>query len=194
MPSTKAVFLDRDGVLNAPTFNPKTNQHEAPHRFTDLTIFPDAFPSIRRLQDQFQLFVISNQPDYALGKATLEDLQEVADGFAREALNNKVKIQKYYYCHHHPHGVVPDYTLDCPCRKPKSYFLEEAAKSFHLDLKASWMVGDRDTDIQCGKHVGCRTILVENIHGKDKQGREIPTARAANIKEAVELILKGEKN
>jgi D-glycero-D-manno-heptose 1,7-bisphosphate phosphatase len=189
---TRAVFLDRDGVLNAPSFNSKTSQYEAPHRFKDLKIYPETFSAIKKLQNQFLLFVVSNQPDYALGKTTLEDLKEVAAGFEADALKSGVKIEKFYYCHHHPKGVIPEFTLDCLCRKPKAYFLRDAAKVFNVELRNSWMVGDRDTDIECGKSVGCKTILVDNPLAKEKQGSQMPTAKALNISEAVEIILKGE--
>ena len=168
-----AVFLDRDGVLNKNIFNPATQEYESPHTVADLQIEPHIFSPLKELQKNFKLFVVSNQPSYAKGKVSLETLESIENHFEREMSENKISISKYFYCHHHPEGIVPEFTMTCPCRKPNPYFLLEAAKEFNLDLHKSWMVGDRDTDIKCGKAAGCRTILILTEESKKYQEKKI---------------------
>jgi D-glycero-D-manno-heptose 1,7-bisphosphate phosphatase len=98
-------------------------------------------------------------------------------------------FKEYYYCYHHPRGIVPEYSFDCACRKPKPYFLLKAANDYGIDLTNSWMIGDRDSDIECGKSAGVRTILIENIHSSTYRGSSNPEFSAANLKIAVQIII-----
>jgi D-glycero-D-manno-heptose 1,7-bisphosphate phosphatase len=186
-----AVFLDRDGVLTLPVLNPKTKQYEAPFSEAEVKIYPESFEALKKLQKKFSLFIVSNQPDYALGKATLEGIKSAGRKFADELKNNGVKIKDFFYCYHHPKGTTPGYGIHCECRKPSSFFLKKAARDHNIDLKMSWMIGDRDTDIECGKNVGCKTILITNPLSKEKQGKESPTFTASDVDKAADIILKG---
>src|SRR5260221_11723400 len=127
-----AVFLDRDGVLNDMPLNPLTQKHESPHRPDDLKIYPEVFSSLKNLQKEFKLFVVSNQPSYAKGKVSVEVLNEVSEKFAKELDRNKIKIEEYYYCYHHPEAVIPDLRKVCQCRKPSPYFLKKASKDHDI--------------------------------------------------------------
>lgn len=185
----KAVFLDRDGVLNELVLNPLTEEYEPPHSPDDLIIFPDVFESLRILQDAgFELFLISNQPDYAKGKTTLENIYAVHSRFDRILTLKGIHFREYYYCYHHPNGIVPEYSFACECRKPKPYFLLKAAKDYGIDLENSWMIGDRDSDIECGNAAGTRTILVEEPHSSESRGSSNPDFIAENLKDIVETI------
>jgi D-glycero-D-manno-heptose 1,7-bisphosphate phosphatase len=183
--SQSAVFLDRDGVLNEMPLNPMTHLHESPHATEYLKLYPEVLKALKDLQKKFKLFIVSNQPSFAKGKVTMEVLTKISAKFAKQMSENKIHIEEYYYCFHRSEDK-------CKCRKPSPYFLEVASKVHKVDLKSSWMVGDRDTDVQCGENAGCKTILVENPISKDHQGKSTPTAKVKNIAEAAQYILKKE--
>lgn len=186
----KAVFLDRDGVINELVLNPVTGEYEPPRSPDNLTLFPDVITSLRNLQDAgFELFLISNQPDYAKGKATFKQIQAVHDRFDQILKSEEIRFCDYYYCYHHPEGIVPGYAISCECRKPKPYFLLKAAREYGIDLAASWMVGDRDTDIECGKAAGVRTVLIKNPQSSKYQGLSNPDFTTVNLKGAVRAMI-----
>lgn len=186
----KAVFLDRDGVINDLVVNLVTGEFEPPHSPEDLILYPDVLESLLDLiKNGFELFLVSNQPDYAKGKTTLENIRAVHERLDNEFKSAGIYFREYYYCYHHPKGIVRDYSFDCTCRKPKPHFLLKASKDYSIDLAKSWVIGDRDTDIECGKNVGARTILVENSKSSGYQGASRPDFIAANLKIAVQIIL-----
>jgi D-glycero-D-manno-heptose 1,7-bisphosphate phosphatase len=91
-------------------------------------------------------------------------------------------IDDWRYCFHHPQGTVPDLTGDCECRKPKPGMLLDAATRHGLDLGASWMVGDSDTDVQAGQAAGCRTALIEHPGSAHRRtGAVQPDMQAATL-------------
>jgi len=185
-----AVFLDRDGVVNELVLNPATGEYEPPHSPNDLILFPDVIESLRILQDAgLELFLVSNQPDYAKGKTSLETIQAVHTRLDQILKANGIHFREYYYCFHHPNGIVPGYSFACECRKPKSYFLMKAASDHDIDLENSWMVGDRDSDIECGKSAGTRTIMIDEPHSSGSRGSSNPENVAANLQEATRIIL-----
>jgi len=186
----KAVFLDRDGVLNELVLNTATGEYEPPHSPEDLILFPHVIESLRVLQAaDFELFLVSNQPDYAKGKTTLEMIQAVHTRFDHILTSGGIHFREYYYCYHHPNGIVPEYSFVCECRKPNPYFLLKAARDYGIDLKNSWMIGDRDSDVTCGKAAGVKTILVEDPRSMMHRGSSKPEFTAANLKDAVTIIL-----
>ena len=188
---SKAVFLDRDGVINELVFNSKTNEYESPHELKDLELMPDVLPSIKRLFEAgYYIFVISNQPSFAKGKTTLENIKEIQVELKRQIEVHNINIKEYYYCYHHPQGIVPGYSGECDCRKPKPFFINKAKDDYDLDLSDSWIIGDQDSDIECGKNAGIRTILIHNRHSASKRGRSRPDYSTNNLFESVNLILK----
>lgn len=184
------VFLDRDGVINELVLNPTTGEYEPPHYPGELELFADAIPSLCELQNAgFDLFLVSNQPDFAKGKATLEQIRSVHKKLDRIFKAHGIQFREYYYCYHHPQGIIPEYAISCECRKPKPYFLRKAAHDYDVDLTKSWIIGDRDTDIECGKAAGTRTILIKNLHSSRYQGSSNPDFLSENLKEAAQIIL-----
>lgn len=187
----KAIFLDRDGVINHPVFNPRTNEYEAPHNETDFLLFPGVIESLKELHRlNYKLFLVSNQPDYAKGKASLESLHTVHKRMHKIFLDNNINFTEYFYCYHHPLGIVPEYSVICQCRKPGDLFLQQACLKYSLDLSDSWMIGDRDIDVFCGQSVSTKTILVYQKHSENKAGQSKPDYRVNSLKEAVEIIKK----
>lgn len=158
----RAAFLDRDGVINQNVFNPATEEYEAPLTAADFALIPGVREALRRLQGAgFLLFLVSNQPNYAKGKSSLAELNTIDAKLQRELAAMRVKFAAVYYCLHHPEGDVAGYSGPCVCRKPSPYFLLKAIREFALDMAQSWMVGDRATDILCGRDAGVRTILID---------------------------------
>lgn len=191
----KAIFLDRDGVINYPIFNPKTNQYEAPLKEEDLKLFPWVIDSLKELIDlNYKLFLVSNQPDYAKGKTTLENLRQAHNKLNKILLDNNINFTEYYYCYHHPQGIIPEYTMVCECRKPGNLFLRQASSKFNINLSFSWMVGDSDVDIFCGQSVGVRTIMISLKESAHRTGKSKPEFSVSSLKEAIEIIKKENKN
>ena len=185
-----AVFLDRDGVINVLVLNPCTGEYEPPYSADDLKLFSGVIRSLRDLQNAgFALFLVSNQPDYAKGKTTLEQIRAVHERLDHFLKSEGILFCDYYYCYHHPGGIVPGYSFSCECRKPKPYFLLKASQDYGIDRDQSWMVGDRDTDIECGKAAGVRTILIKNPQSSGDRDLSNPDFTAVNLKEAVRIIL-----
>lgn len=185
----RAVFLDRDGVLNANVLNPATQAWESPHRVEAFRLHEGVIEALHRLQAAgYLLVVVSNQPSYAKGKTSLENIQAIAARLESEMTQADVKIARYCYCLHYPQGIVPEYSFKCECRKPSPYFLIEAAKDFDIDLSQSWMIGDRETDIECGKAAGTRTIFIkpDHPHAAQKTGADFT---ADHLAQGVDIIL-----
>lgn len=175
--TNKAIFLDRDETINFSVFNPKTEEYEAPHSPDDLKLYPYVISSLNKLQDMgFLLFIISNQPDFAKGKCSLKDLNDVHEKFHNIMIENNIKFKDYYYCYHHPE------VSECVCRKPSPFYIKKATEIFKLDVKRSWMIGDRNTDIICGIDGGVRTIKIGN------EESNLADFVAKNLEEAVEII------
>ncbi|GHV89647.1 hypothetical protein AGMMS50268_01500 [Spirochaetia bacterium] len=181
----KAVFLDRDGVINPLVYNIDTGEYESPHYPEDFSIYPHALKSLKILKEQgFIIIIISNQPSYAKGKTTLENIKAIENLLCIFSEENGLLIDDYFYCYHHPAGVIPEYTKTCRCRKPGTLFLEKAIKKYDLETEKCYFIGDQDTDIKCGNAMNMHTIKINNKHSLKKSGTEIPNYFAADLYEA----------
>lgn len=188
--SNPAVFLDRDGVLTALVWNPTTGDYEPPHQPDQVSLLSGVGGGLQKLMAAgYQLIVISNQPDAAKGKCRIEDLEAVHERFVALLRAEGVTMDGAYYCYHHPDGVVPPYGGPCGCRKPGTDLLHRAARDFMIDMPSSWMVGDRDSDIQCGAAAGCRTVLIQYPFSfQDQRGVQADHV-AKDLSQAVHVIL-----
>ena len=191
-----AVFLDRDGVINPTVLNPATGRMESPLSTADFSFFDGVLESLSILRDEgFPLILVSNQPNYALGKATLNGLSAIHQKFVYELVRSGIAFARFCYCLHHPRGVTPGYSGLCVCRKPSPWFLLRARDDFGYSLRDSWMIGDRPTDTQCGKTAGARTIRIEPEHGASdpvNPARALaarPDHSVRDLAEAVDIIL-----
>lgn len=186
----RAVFLDRDGVLNANVFNPSTNEYESPLTPEQANLCQNAVPALALLQEaEYLLILVSNQPNYAKGKASLETLDAIHRKLFAPIEEAGVRFAAVHYCYHHPAGTISGYAGPCACRKPSPRFLLDDAARYGIDMGSSWMVGDRDADILCGKSAGVKTIRIaghpfENTHCSLKADFD-----ARDLLEAVLLIL-----
>src|SRR6266508_6025450 len=137
----RAVFIDRDGTLSE-----EVGYINHPSRFS---LFPYAASAIRHLNENGWLaIVITNQAGVARGYFSEDMIQTVHERMELELESNGAKLGAIYYCAHHPSVGEPPYRLDCDCRKPKPGLISRAAEDFDIDLQASWMVGDRYSDIE----------------------------------------------
>lgn len=174
-----AIFLDRDGTLNESIYDISRQVERAPWSVSELKLKPFVIDSLRRLQKRYNLFLVTNQPDASRGLVGMGSLMEIKCRLMNLMLLNDINFRCYYYCFHKSEDF-------CKCRKPSPHFLFKAAEDYHIDLKNSFMVGDSDKDIGCGKNAGVKTILIMN--NKKYEGIE-PDYRVKDIKEAVDLIL-----
>jgi len=162
----KAVFLDRDGIINYSVV--RDNKPYPPRKI--ITYMEGIFKLAHLLIDNdYLLIVVTNQPDVARGKISIEEV---------DAMNNRMKqslpIWDVFVC---PHDDL-DY---CECRKPKPGMLLDAAKKHSIDLGKSWMIGDRWKDVEAGTRAGCQSIFVDYGYDEIRPASQIHTV--ADIRE-----------
>jgi len=185
----KAVFLDRDGVINKLVLNRKTGEYGAPLCAKDLKFYPWTDKVLREFKEMgYLLFLISNQPDYAKGYTSLKNIKEIHKGLRRYLDAKAIAFSGYFYCLHHPQGKVARYRQDCVCRKPKPYFALKVKEKYALDMKRSWFIGDCDSDIFCGEAAGMKTILINQRHSRHKRGESRPDFFAPDLRGALKII------
>jgi D-glycero-D-manno-heptose 1,7-bisphosphate phosphatase len=185
----KAVFLDRDGVINPLVYNILTGEYESPHCPEDFSIFVYVLKSLKLLKEMgYKIIIISNQPSFAKGKISLEKIKAIEDLLYNFSEENDTIIDDYYYCYHHPNGIVPEYTRKCLCRKPGTLFVEQAIRKHNLDPQKCYFIGDQDTDILCGNRMGMFTIKINNKHSMQKSGKEQPGEIVTDLYQAAQKI------
>jgi D-glycero-D-manno-heptose 1,7-bisphosphate phosphatase len=146
----KAVFLDRDGVINRTVFH--RGAQRAPRDLTEWAWMEGVHETLRALSARgYTLFVCTNQPDIARGWQTRAQVDEFHALIERE-----LPVARIYACFHDTHA-------GCECRKPLPGMLLQAARDFQVELTSSWMVGDRASDIQAGRAAGCRTVFMRHV-------------------------------
>ena len=179
----RAVFLDRDGVIIAAVRDPATGRAESPYRSQDVSLLPGAADALRELRAAgWSLVVTSNQPAAQRGSATPEALRAVHERAVELLAAADVELDDWRYCLH-------DASAGCACRKPAPGLLVEAAGEHGIELAASWMVGDSDTDVEAGRRAGCRTILIEHPGTDDRRGGHgAPTHRVVELRYAAHRI------
>ncbi len=187
---SRAVFLDRDGVINEPVPDARSGRPESPYRPEDVRLAEGAVDALRMLHEGgFVLIVVSNQPAAAKGTVSMDQLRAVHGRVVELLAAHGVELDDWRYCFHHPEGVVPQLTGACECRKPAPGMLLDAAREHDLDLAASWIVGDSDVDIQAGETAGVKTVLVQNPLTEHRRKGAAAQEIVRNLSEAVGIIL-----
>src|SRR6266480_5875932 len=172
----RAVFLDRDGVLNRSLS--RNGRPCAPVSLDEFELLPGVTEAVARLrQAGFLLIVATNQPDVATGIVSRKVVEQIHRRLRALLLVDDIKV-----CFH----VDQD---GCACRKPRPGMLLEAAKEWSIDLGHSFMVGDRWRDVSAGKAAGCKTIFVD--HGYAEKQIDSPDFTVISLVEAVKIILPG---
>ncbi|QJE01202.1 HAD family hydrolase [Massilia forsythiae] len=179
----KAVFLDKDGTLvDDLPFNVE------PRR---ISLCSGAGPALRLLSRlDYRLFVISNQAGIAFGRFDESSMHAVGDRLRDLLFRERLSLDGFYYCPHHPGGSVTAYAHDCHCRKPEPGLLLQAAHEHGIDLHSSWMIGDILHDVEAGNRAGCRTVLLDNGNETEWRlgPRRVPTRMAPDLYTAAVLI------
>jgi D-glycero-D-manno-heptose 1,7-bisphosphate phosphatase len=171
----RAVFLDRDGVINEAIV--RQGKPYPPASVSETVLVEGVARSLDRLKKRgFVLIVVTNQPDVRRGRTSRENVNEI-----HRYLKENLPIDDFFVCWH-------DDEDGCSCRKPKPGLLVEAARQYEIDLARSYLVGDRWRDIGAGAAAGCSTILID--HGyNERLPEKLPDARVHTLSEAVERIL-----
>ncbi len=172
----KAVFLDRDGVINRAL--ERDGKPYPPTRLSEVEILPGVPEACGLLkQAGYLLIVATNQPDVGRGTLAQETVESIHAHLCRLLPIDRVEV-----CYHPGRGAS-----NCDCRKPKPGMLLRAAAALNGDLAQSWMVGDRWRDIDCGHAAGCRTILID--YGYAEALKQAPDFRCRSLLEAARFIL-----
>ncbi len=153
----KALFLDRDGVINI--------EKEYLYKIEDFDFIDGLFDTCKYFQDRgYILIIITNQAGIARRKYTENDFKVLTKWMIKKFEDKGIFISKVYHCPHHP-----DFTHTCECRKPEPGMIYQAQKDFNLDLPGSVLVGDKESDIQAGINSGiAQNILVRSGHPVDE--------------------------
>ena len=180
----RAVFLDKDGTL---VEDDPPNIDTARVRF-----YCDVFPALRLLERAgYALIIATNQNGIARGRCSESDVGRMHTYLQRRLAGEGITLAGFYYCPHHPEGIIPPYAVPCLCRKPQPGLLTRAARDLNIDLAQSWMVGDILHDIEAGRWAGCRTVLINNGHETEWRLTETrwPDHIANTLLEAAQIIV-----
>lgn len=175
---SRAVFLDRDGVINKAIL--RSGRPFPPASLSELEILPGVYNALNELvAARFYLIVVTNQPDVARGTQSREKVEEI-----NNLLQTRLPLNLILSCYH-------DDADQCNCRKPKPGLILEAAQRFNIDLAGSFMVGDRWKDIEAGRRAGCQTVFID--YDYPEREPETPTYKVRSLAEAVRVILQAGK-
>lgn len=194
----KAVFLDRDGVINELIYYQEQGIIDSPFTLERFKLRPGVGEAIARLNRHgYKVIVVSNQPGVAKGHFTPSVLRQMDAKLEAELKRDGALLDGIYYCLHHPEATLTRYRRDCDCRKPKPGLLLKAAAEVGIDLRQSWIIGDNLTDIQAGKAAGVKTILLGKMKCElcdlmDEQCTR-PDIIVSDLAEAVKVILSEQK-
>jgi D,D-heptose 1,7-bisphosphate phosphatase len=191
----RAVFLDRDGIINELVYFPEHGIVDSPFTPGQFKLTSFAGEAVKRFHALgFKVIVVSNQPGLAkahFDEGTFESIRLRMHEALRE---QKAHLDGEYYCFHHPNAVREEYRAVCDCRKPKPGLLLRAAKELGISLPESFFIGDGIMDVKAGHDAGCKTILVASANGLLlrlllEQGAE-PDCLVRTLEEATETIEK----
>ena len=177
-----AIFLDRDGTIN--------EEMGYINHIDRFNIFPFVAESIKNFRDNgFKIIVVTNQSGIARGYFTEELLNEVHQNLINYLNENGTKVEGIYYCPHHPREGKGKYKKDCNCRKPKPGLIERAIKEHDIDLKKSYMIGDRFKDMEFARNLNITSGFVLTGYGQGEYEHQkkawsfMPDIIAENLKE-----------
>lgn len=166
----KAIFLDRDGTINKYVgFLRDINGFELLDGVTE---------AVKKINESGYLaIVVTNQPVIARGEVSLHELCEIHNKMETLLGADGAYVDAIYFCPHHPHkgyeGERAEYKIDCDCRKPKPGLILKAAAEYNIDLKNSWIIGDSENDVACGKNAGCKTAIIGEDERADIRGKSL---------------------
>ena len=170
---SRAVFLDRDGVINNTII--RDGKPYPPACLEEIHINPGVKQGLRQLKKLgYLLIVITNQPDVSRGRTSRASVETI-----NAFLMNNLPLDEIFVCYH-------DNQDNCDCRKPKPGNILKAAHKYHIDLSQSFIIGDRWSDIEAGKRAGCKTLFINN--GYTEQLPDSPDYQIHSVLDSVEII------
>ena len=153
----KFILLDRDGVINV--------EKSYLHKIEDFEYEKNVVAGLTELRDLgYKFAIITNQAGIARGYYTEDDFWKLQVFIENDLLKNGIKIEKSYFCPHHP-NIEGKYGIECNCRKPKTGNFELAISEFNIDIKNSFMIGDKITDLIPAEKTGITPVLVKTGYG-----------------------------
>lgn len=157
----RAVFLDRDGVINALVYHRDAGVIDSPFTLQQFRVGSGVPEAIRKLNDLgLAVVIVSNQPGIAKGHFKANLLAQFHRKLQAALQPAGARIDAIYYCLHHPEGIRSEFRKRCRCRKPGIGMFTRAARELGISLATSYMVGDGLTDVQAGARAGCRTVFI----------------------------------
>jgi len=189
----KAVFLDRDGVINELVYYQEQGIIDSPFTVEQFRLLPGVGEAIKKLHEMdYKVILVSNQPGIAKGHMSEESFERIKNKMKNELAKEGTFLNGEYYCFHHPEAKVDKLRANCECRKPKPGLLLQAARDTDIDLSQSWMIGDGLNDVRAGKEAGCRTILLGRMKCElcrlmDEENAR-PDAITSNLVESVQTV------
>lgn len=157
----RAVFLDRDGVINRYAYNSELGTVDSPAHPGEFELLPGAAEAIAGLNQMgLPVIVVSNQPGIAKGKLSPSLLDAINEEMRIQLARERARLDGVLYCRHHPDAIFEEYRMDCDCRKPKAGLLFRAASEREIDLSRSFLLGDDVPDILAGRAAGVTTLLL----------------------------------
>lgn len=182
----RAVFIDKDGTLI----------EDVPYNVDPelIQLTPGAIEGLRLISEAgYQLIVITNQSGVARGYFPESALVAVEERVRQLLIKFDIYLAGFYYCPHHPDGVVQSLAIACACRKPEPGLLLRSAADRDIDLARSWFIGDILNDVEAGRRAGCKTILINNGNETEWQlsPQRAPHYTVADLVEAARVIVEG---
>jgi len=180
----KAVFLDRDGTIIKDRGYIKDVK--------DVVFYPSAFDCLKKLQNHFLLFIVTNQPGVSKGIIKVTDVEKIHIYILQKLIEHGINIKEIYCCTHNKEE-------QCSCRKPGTFFIDSAKNKYSIDIESSFIIGDHPSDVQLAIYSKASGIYLLTGHGK-KHYHEIndqvrQTIRiCSNLKSATQMILKSINN
>lgn len=176
-----AVFIDRDGTIN--------EQKGYINHVTRFKLLPRVPQAIRMLNRHgFLALVITNQSGVARGYYPLDLVETIHRIMVSQIREKKGSLDGIFFCPHHPAGSVTEFARDCDCRKPKPGLIEQACRSFEIDLKRSFVVGDMCTDMELAQRAGLPGVMVKTGYGLGEIEYILPGKTAKPVHIAEDLL------
>ena len=163
----KALFLDRDGIINI--------DHGYVSKIKDFEFVEGIFDLVKHFADKgYLIFIVTNQSGIGRGYYAQEDFTTLTQWMVKRFAQEDIHIEKVYYCPHSPE-------TKCHCRKPETGMIEDAIQSYDIDLSNSWMIGDKQSDMDLAKNAGIgKSIYIGNEHIKNAT-YSFPSIQSCNI-------------
>jgi D-glycero-D-manno-heptose 1,7-bisphosphate phosphatase len=186
-----AVFIDRDGTIN--------EQRGYINHLSRFELLPGVTDAVKLLnKNNFFAIIVTNQSGVARGYYPVSLVHQIHELMTKSLEREGATIDGIFYCPHHPRGIVPEFTADCDCRKPKTGLVHQALKIFDIDMSNSYVVGDRYVDIELAIRLNLKGVLVKTGYGLGEVEYIIPKMPgkpnhvAEDLMDAVKWILNQE--